>query len=54
MATLTLDRSLAAPPEERRVVLRLALLMAGSVAVGTLRDTFSEGIPVLSIKISFI
>ena len=41
MATLTLDRDLAAPSNERRAVLRLALLMAGTVAVGTLVGMFS-------------
>ncbi len=41
MATLTLDRDLAAPPDERRAVLRVALLMAATMIVGTLVGTFS-------------
>ena len=41
MATLTLDRETAAPPDERRAFVRLILLMAATMVVGTLVGTFS-------------
>lgn len=41
MATLTLDHDLASPSAERRAFLQVAILMAGTVAVGTLAGTFS-------------
>lgn len=41
MATLTLDRETIAPPAERRAFLRLTLLMAATMVVGTLAGTFS-------------
>ena len=41
MATLTLGPDLAAPPDERRAFVRLILLMAATMVVGTLVGTFS-------------
>ena len=41
MATLTLDRETAAPPGERAAFLRVTLLMAATMVVGTLIGTFS-------------
>ena len=41
MATLTLDRETAAPPGERAAFLRVTLLMAATMVVGTLVSTFS-------------